>query len=1151
MKTSKKYLSLFLAVILMLSSLPLPVMADPSKTSLTPTGDVYIGYASSAPVKNEYEFVRLYKASSTPEGWSKGSVGAFSYDISSVWNTLAENDGYVIKSATWKAYSKYTGTTAPSVNFNFYMMDTSWTESTISKDTLPANVSSYPVWNTSPDVTQNSEITTSEQLQSYDITALLRKHMNENESEANKNFFSFAIELDITSGKAECDITANSSTATNANAAVLEVEYFKPTPIAIDGEPTFPENPNDDFEIRFNNPINEASVKIGGATITEGVTINDTKIIVDYSFAQCKPYIIDVFAKDAYGYSVSETYAFATGFDTDDTKVEMNSGRGDGTFLSADDSESARPAYGGYNVWYNYPENGSDSFLLYKVALTHISADKYLDKAVFNFNSVNQVDLTSWRVFEFAGDDWDIANIKYADSAVYEIITDYQAHSAGVPFAVTEDSGYYRTSVDITDYVSECILAGQEYIFIGVTAERATAKLHTHYGFKPYITYHIANNPSPSLVSDSASFSGTTLNSLSFKTMSLFDKAIIEGALSLQTSSGSVIDDAEFVCDSGRVYLKAPVALEAETTYKVVAAIGTADKFGNQITADNSVVYEFTTDFDDDSSPANPKANALKVNYNSDTSSITVFYLSEYYRNHDVTVSIINTDDGSTFYTDDLKTDSSGILKLADISVTSDGNYIVYAAPAYGHKAHADVVNEAYADFLWELAAHSTDAYALEERFDAICETFGLSVGCSDKIDDMGAFYDKLTSLRGDYLIGAQNAENIALLKTAFEEIGLFTATEDINDLTAPSDARELYDAMLAKIADRNFASKLAQVEAQCSSDGSPFFADVYNGFISSSKTINSYADFENMLKASYNTEKAAVILGKFAAMTHLSQVGALLTDAETVDAFGIQTYVNRYNALNSTSVVDNALYGKTFANTSAFISALSSALTSAERVDPPAPQKPTSSPIKGGSAIVGAIGAPVDTTPVVNNEKLLYTDLAGYDWAKEYIDALSADGIINGKGNGEFDPAGKVLREEAVKMIVEAFGITASGNAAFDDVNSDDWFRDFVLTAKNAGIVNGVSDTSFGAGLSITRQDAAVMLFTALSKKGLASAIAGSDSTFADDADIATYALDAVRYMNSVGAITGYSDGTFKPMSTITRAEFAVVLGRIYNTLK
>ena len=851
---------------MMLSSLSLPATAAPSPTSLTPTGDVYIGYSSSAPVENSYNFVRIYKRVPYPTGWNHGSVGAFSYDISDVWSTLEANAGYVVKSAKWKAYVKYAGTNASSCNFNFYMMDTQWTESTISKNTLPANVASYPVWNNAPDASYNSTITTSKQLQTYDLTSVLKKHMRENKNEANKNFFSFALDF-TTNGQAECDIDANSATNPSANAAVLEIEYIQPAPLALDGEPVLPTASNEDAVITYNNNIASAVAKVNGADVdAQYITVQNNAVTIDKgAFEQCN--VLEVCVNDEYGFSIKSIYAF--------------------------------------------------------------------------------------------------------------------------------------------------------------------------------------------------------------------------------------------VVDNG---------------------IG-----------DN---------------------NLLRVEYDSDSAAATVYYINKSYCSSPVTVSVVDTSDESVCYTCELDTNSDGVLIQNIENVSNDASYIVYVTHEDGTKLHADVVTEAYTNFLWTLATQSTDISAIEERFGIICATFGLTVGYNDKIDDIGDFYDKLTSLRRAYTIGEQNAENEAKLKAAFEEIGLFTAAEDITDLTAPSDARELYDAMLAKIADRTFADKLAKVENECSSDGSPFFADVYDGFIRASKTINSYADFEEVLKASYNTEKSAVLLGKFASMTHLSQVGALLTDAETIDAFGIQTYVDRYNALNSTSDVDNALYGKTFADNSAFISTLSSALTSAERVDPPAPQKPKPSPSKGGSAIVGAIGAPVDTTPIINNEQTsneipAYNDLAGYDWAKEHIAALSADGIINGKGDGEFDPAGKVLREEAVKMIVEAFDITASGDAAFDDVSSADWFRGFVLTAKNAGIVNGVSDSSFGAGLSITRQDAAVMLFTALSKKGLASAIAGSDSSFADDADIAVYARDAVAYMNSVGAITGYADGTFKPMSTITRAEFAVVLGRIYNTLK
>ena len=52
-----------------------------------------------------------------------------------------------------------------------------------------------------------------------------------------------------------------------------------------------------------------------------------------------------------------------------------------------------------------------------------------------------------------------------------------------------------------------------------------------------------------------------------------------------------------------------------------------------------------------------------------------------------------------------------------------------------------------------------------------------------------------------------------------------------------------------------------------------------------------------------------------------------------------------------------------------------------------------------------------------------MFTDVAADHWASGYINLASQQGIINGKGNGIFDPEGNVTFTEAVKMLVVAIG--------------------------------------------------------------------------------------------------------------------------------
>ena len=46
-----------------------------------------------------------------------------------------------------------------------------------------------------------------------------------------------------------------------------------------------------------------------------------------------------------------------------------------------------------------------------------------------------------------------------------------------------------------------------------------------------------------------------------------------------------------------------------------------------------------------------------------------------------------------------------------------------------------------------------------------------------------------------------------------------------------------------------------------------------------------------------------------------------------------------------------------------------------------------------------------------------MFDDLESTQWAKEAIETLAANGIVNGKGNGKFDPDGKVSVDPATKQ--------------------------------------------------------------------------------------------------------------------------------------
>ena len=174
------------------------------------------------------------------------------------------------------------------------------------------------------------------------------------------------------------------------------------------------------------------------------------------------------------------------------------------------------------------------------------------------------------------------------------------------------------------------------------------------------------------------------------------------------------------------------------------------------------------------------------------------------------------------------------------------------------------------------------------------------------------------------------------------------------------------------------------------------------------------------------------------------------------------------------------------------------------------------------------------------------FDDLANHEWARTAIEALYKRGVVNGTGGKTYNPDGEVKREEFVKIIVSALGISAADKQVqFTDNVLGSWYTDYVNTAASAGIINGMGDGSFGVGRSITRQDVAVIVCNALSNAGVM--LSPSDDTFADDAEISGYAKDKVMSLYALGLVSGRGNGRFAPQEYMTRAETAVL---VYNML-
>ena len=179
-------------------------------------------------------------------------------------------------------------------------------------------------------------------------------------------------------------------------------------------------------------------------------------------------------------------------------------------------------------------------------------------------------------------------------------------------------------------------------------------------------------------------------------------------------------------------------------------------------------------------------------------------------------------------------------------------------------------------------------------------------------------------------------------------------------------------------------------------------------------------------------------------------------------------------------------------------------------------------------------------TLPVLaEGEQGTYTDVPGNAWFAPAVEYCAAQGLMNGVSEDSFAPGGGTTRAMVVTVLYRLSGSPVrASEKTFPDVAADSWYADSVTWAALEGVTTGKEDGRFAPDEAISRQDLAVFLWRSL---GSPAALGGEP--FTDEAQIASYALEAVRWARSAGIVNGMGDGSFAPKKGATRAELASIL--------
>ncbi len=280
---------------------------------------------------------------------------------------------------------------------------------------------------------------------------------------------------------------------------------------------------------------------------------------------------------------------------------------------------------------------------------------------------------------------------------------------------------------------------------------------------------------------------------------------------------------------------------------------------------------------------------------------------------------------------------------------------------------------------------------------------------------------------------------------------------------------------------------------------------------------------------------ESAVILYSFNTAKN-SQMGDLITTYATKTGIGASAYYTTYTTLldaRKSAVHDSMIAAlgsiKTYPG---LVTVFNNAVTAN------AYGVPAGGGGGGGSISKAPISVPIPVIP----EK--FSDLSGYDWAKEAILNLAEKEIVSGYEDGTFLPAKTVLREEFVKMAVCAAGkFNESAKCDFADVEEDKWYYPYIASAVEAGIISGTDENNFGISMAVSRQDMAVIVQRTLALMGKELESVREYTGFTDEDAISDYAKESVKLLYTAGLINGMEDGSFAPAQPATRAQSAKIL--------
>ncbi|MFB0919639.1 MAG: S8 family serine peptidase [Oscillospiraceae bacterium] len=183
-----------------------------------------------------------------------------------------------------------------------------------------------------------------------------------------------------------------------------------------------------------------------------------------------------------------------------------------------------------------------------------------------------------------------------------------------------------------------------------------------------------------------------------------------------------------------------------------------------------------------------------------------------------------------------------------------------------------------------------------------------------------------------------------------------------------------------------------------------------------------------------------------------------------------------------------------------------------------------------------------------------VFPDVAGH-WALTSIDYCYINGLFNGVTSSSFEPETVMSRAMFVTVLSRMRGDTISGYTnSFSDVPDGSWYTQPCAWGAANGIASGIGDGNFNPAGSVTREQMAVFLYRYAILYGLTDGSSNAPMTlfsYSDKDKVSPWATAAMAWAVENNLITGRTATSLCPGDSAKRCEVATIITRFVNNFR